>query len=205
MDLPEEFLALASIYQRNGHSLYMVGGTSRDYLLGGFCRDFDLVGDATPSEAKVFLNGEKLNVDLTFARFGTIKVKFMGQSIDVATFREEGEYNDSRHPSFIRFIKSMEIDSKRRDFTINALYVDALGKVYDFHGGMEDMENRLIRFIGDPYVRIKEDPLRILRGERFASRLGFQIEEKSLRAMNELRGELDKLNPEKVTMEKKKR
>ena len=205
MVLPREFLELAKIYADNGHSLYLVGGTSRDLILGGFCRDFDLVGDAKPEEAQIFLNALGIPFDLTFARFGTIKVNYLGVKFDVATFREEGEYLDSRHPSYIRFIKDMETDSKRRDFTINALYIDASGTVFDFHNGLEDMKAKLIRFIGDPYVRIKEDPLRILRAERFAKRLGFRIEGGSQKAMDELREELNKLNPEKVTMEKKKR
>jgi len=205
MVLPNEFLELAKVYAENGHHLYLVGGTSRDLILGGFCRDFDLVGDATPEEEQSFLNAANIPFDMTFARFGTIKVDFLGEKFDVATFREEGEYKDSRHPSFIRFIKDMEVDSKRRDFTINALYINAAGEIFDFHKGLEDMRNKLIRFIGDPRVRVLEDPLRILRAERFAKRLGFQIEEESQKAMDELREELNKLNPEKVTMEKKKR
>ena len=98
----------------------------------------------------------------------------------------------------------MKADSVRRDFTINAIYIDSQGNTFDFHGGLQDLEKGLIRFIGDPYIRIKEDPLRILRAERFARRLGFRIEEESQRAINELRGELAFLSPDKVLMESKK-
>ncbi|MBQ4255705.1 MAG: hypothetical protein II721_06950 [Bacilli bacterium] len=198
--LPIEFLTLADIYHRNGFSLFMVGGTSRDLILGRFCRDFDFVTDANPEEEKLFLP----HADFTFSKFGTIKVKVNETTVDVASFRLEGEYKDYRHPMKIDFIRDKEKDSNRRDFTINALYIDKDGNVYDFHGGLEDIENKLIRFIGDPDVRIKEDPLRIIRAERFAKTLGFEIEPISKEAIKRNYALLDKLNPEKVKMERKK-
>ena len=199
MDLPL-FQKYARLYKEHGYSLYMIGGMSRDILLGKRPSDFDFATDATPEEEKAFLP----EADYAFEKYGSIKLKEQGIEIDITTFREEGEYLDFRHPSYIKFVASAEKDSKRRDFTINALYINGEGGVLDFHRGLEDLQNKVIRFIGDPETRVKEDPLRILRAERFARRLGFQIEETTQKAMDDNRYLLKKLNPEKVKSEEKK-
>ena len=178
----------------------MIGGTSRDYLLGIEPDDLDFVTDATPEEEKAFLP----DANYTFERFGSIKVKIGATHADVTTLREEGNYKDHRHPGHVRFIKDVRTDSLRRDFTVNALYIDQDGRVLDFHHGLDDLESKTLRFIGEPRRRILEDPLRILRAERFAKRLGFTIEPESAEAMDSLRGELSKLNPDKVSLERKK-
>ena len=200
MKLPEIFLRLSSLYAEHGHRLFIIGGTSRDLLLGIDPSDIDLVTDATPEEEKAFLP----DLEMTFARFGSVHLKTEAGDIDITTLRRESGYKDSRHPSKIEFIRDLKEDSLRRDFTINALYIDCQGNVSDYHGGLEDLKNRLIRFIGDPATRIQEDPLRILRAERFAKRLGFQIEENTQKAMEEHRDLLCLLNPEKIAMEMKK-
>ncbi len=200
MKLPEPFLRFAALYALHGHRLYLIGGTSRDLLLGIDPADIDLVTDATPEEEKTLLP----DLDMAFARFGSVKIKEQGKEIDITTFRRESGYDDRRHPSKVEFIRDPEEDSRRRDFTINALYIDCQGNVLDYHGGLSDLKKKLIRFIGDPATRIKEDPLRIIRAERFAKRLGFQIEENSKKAIEEHRGLLAFLNPEKIAMEKKK-
>ena len=200
MKLPEIFLRLSSLYAEHGHRLFLIGGTSRDLLLGIDPSDIDLVTDATPEEEKAFLP----DLEMTFARFGSVHLKTEAGDIDITTMRRESGYKDSRHPSKIEFIRDLKEDSLRRDFTINALYIDCQGNVSDYHGGLEDLKNRLIRFIGDPATRIQEDPLRILRAERFAKRLGFQIEENTEKAMEEHRDLLRLLNPEKIAMEMKK-
>ena len=200
MKLPEIFLRLSSLYAEHGHRLFLIGGTSRDLLLGIDPADIDLVTDATPEEEKAFLP----DLEMTFARFGSVHLKTEAGDIDITTLRRESGYKDSRHPSKIEFIRDLKEDSLRRDFTINALYIDCQGNVSDYHGGLEDLKNRLIRFIGDPATRIQEDPLRILRAERFAKRLGFQIEENTQKAMEEHRDLLRLLNPEKIAMEMKK-
>lgn len=200
MDLPL-FKKYEKLFRSHGYPLFMVGGTSRDLLLGQEPSDFDFVTSATPEQERSFLP----DADYSFAKFGSIKFKEEGKEIDVTTFREEGEYKDFRHPSYIRFISSPEEDSKRRDFTINALYLDGEGNVLDFHGGLKDLCEKKIRFIGNPDVRIQEDPLRILRAERFAKRLGFTLEEETDKAIKKLRPLLAKLNPLKVKQEMEKR
>ncbi len=178
----------------------MIGGSSRDYLLGRDSDDFDFVTDATPEQEKAFLP----DADFHFAKYGSIHFLFMGKKVDVVTLREEVGYQDHRHPSEVNFITDKEKDSWRRDFTINALYIDKDEHIYDYHGGLEDLRKKQIRFIGDPNKRIEEDPIRILRAERFAARLGFDIEEDSAKAIASSRHLLSLLNPEKVKMELKK-
>ena len=200
MELPKPFLELHALYQEHGFSLYLIGGTSRDLLLGMEPADLDFVTDATPEQERSFLP----EAEYHFAKYGSIKVRVGDVHCDVTTMRKESGYLDHRHPAHVEFVKDMREDSCRRDFTVNALYMDALGKVYDFHDGLTDLKSKTLRFIGDPYLRIKEDPLRIIRAERFAKRLGFSLDPLTEKAMDELQGELSALNPDKVSMERKK-
>lgn len=194
------FEYLSKIFKENGFSIFAVGGTVRDELLGLEVFDFDFTTDATPEEMMKFLP----NADPVFAKYGCIKYKGQGFKADITTFRTEKNYEDFRHPADITFVKTIEEDYKRRDFTINAIYKDYEGNIFDPAHGLEDLNNKVIRFIGDPETRIKEDPLRILRAKRFEKFLGFKIEEKSLKAMEKLSYLLEKLNPEKVRAEAKK-
>lgn len=194
------FDSLKELYAKYGFSFYMVGGAARDFLLGRPFDDYDFVTDATPDESLSFLP----EADATFKRFGALKVKMFDHSCDITTLREEGEYHDHRHPSFIRFTKSPAIDSNRRDFTINALYLDKDYKVLDYHGGLKDLEDKVIRFIGDPYKRIQEDPLRIARAERFSEMLGFSFSKETKEALDALRPLLKEIRKEKLFEETKK-
>ena len=194
------FTKLVSVFRENGYRLYMIGGTTRDYLLGLDVFDYDFVTDATPEEIQKFLP----DAEYHFAKFGSVKVKVDGTKVDVTTLRVEDDYEDFRHPGKIRFVKTIEEDYVRRDFTINAIYTDEDFNVIDPSNGLEDLKNKTIRFIGDPEKRIKEDPLRILRAKRFADKLGFKIEEKSQKAIENLSYLLDKLNPDKIKEEERK-
>lgn len=190
------FFSLADLFSKNGFSLYMVGGTARDYLLNLNVLDYDFATDATPNEMKEFL----VDADYSFSRFGVVTYK----KANIVTFRLEQDYHDFRHPRFVKFTRKMELDYIRRDLTINALYIDRNLKVYDFSNGLGDLKNKIIRFIGNPEIRVKEDPLRILRAERFAKKLGFSIEKESLKAMNDNRKLLEMLNDNKIKEEIKK-
>ena len=194
------FKRLAKLFNENGFSLFMIGGTSRDYLLKLEVYDYDFVSDATPKDMKKFLP----DANYSFEKYGSVKIKLDGVHADITTFRKEEEYLDYRHPSKITYVKTILEDYVRRDFTINAIYIDKDMKVIDPSGGLEDLKNKVIRFIGDPETRIKEDPLRILRAERFKEKLNFRIEEKSLAAINKYRYLLDKLNPDKIKEEQRK-
>ncbi len=196
----EAFDFLKDLFRKNGFRLYVVGGTVRDFLLGKEITDLDFVTDATPEDELKFIP----EGDFTFKKFGAVRYPYKGKHIDITTLRQEGEYNDSRHPSNVIFVKDPELDYVRRDFTVNAMYLDEDYNVIDFSTGQEDLKKKLIRFIGDPYKRIEEDPLRIARAERFAKTLGFEIEEKTQQAIKDKRDLLGKLNPEKLKEEQRK-
>ena len=187
-------------FKENGFSIFEVGGSVRDEILGIEVYDFDFATDATPEEMMKFLP----DVNGTFSKYGCIKYKGEFGRAEITTFRVEEEYDDFRHPTKIKFVKSLDEDFKRRDFTINAIYKDINGKLYDPSNGVLDLNNKIIRLIGNPEKRIKEDPLRILRAKRFATKLGFQVEPKTQKAIDEFSYLLEKLNPEKIKEEERK-
>lgn len=197
----EIFAKLSKLFNDNGYRLFMIGGTTRDYLLGLEVYDYDFTSDATPEEMKKFLT----NANFTFAKFGSVRLKIDDIHVDITTLREEGEYLDYRHPSYIKYVKDIKEDYVRRDFTINAIYIDENMKVIDPSGlGIKDLENKLIRFIGNPQKRIEEDPLRIIRAERFAKKLNFKLEPETLKAIENCKHLLSELNPDKIKEEMKK-
>ena len=188
---------LAQQFNKKGYSLYMVGGSVRDYLLGLALTDMDLVTDATPNEMESFLP----EADYTFAKYGSIKLKYKGVKFDITTLREESNYLDSRHPGEIKFTKDLSVDVKRRDLTINALYLSKDLEVIDYVNGQKDLENKVIKMVGDPLTRIKEDPLRIIRIYRFHLDLGFSIDPALEEVIKNNRDLLNKLRKEKFLEE----
>ncbi len=194
------FDSLTILFNKKGYRLYMVGGATRDYLLKRPILDYDFVTDATPTQMQKFLP----NADFTFSRFGTVKIKINGMKVDITTLRVESDYKDYRHPGKVVFTKSTQDDYVRRDFTINAIYIDENYNIIDYCNGLKDLNDKLIRFIGDPDRRIKEDPLRIIRAERFEKKLGFKIEDESFKAIERNRHLIDELNPQKVKSELEK-
>lgn len=193
----EAYLKLAKLFKSKGFNLYLVGGTVRDFLLKQELNDMDLVTDATPEQMIPFLPSP----DITFKQFGFVKVHYENVKFDITTLRIEGAYKDSRHPSKIKYVTDLKKDYVRRDFTINAMYLDSYFILYDYCHGQEDLNNHLIRFVGKPKVRIKEDPLRIIRAIRFALLYGFSFEEKTEKALRKYSYLLSKLNPDKVKEE----
>lgn len=191
---------LECLFKKRGFSLYFVGGSVRDYLILNNFFDVDLVTEATPNDMKEILE----DADFTFAKFGYVKVHFESFSFDITTLRIEEGYSDFRHPKTIKFTTKLEEDCKRRDFTINGLYMDTDFKIYDFVNGVEDLNNKVIRMIGNPVVRFKEDPLRIIRAIRFSLTYKFTIDIEIVTAINECKLLLDSLNPEKIKQDIRK-
>lgn len=200
MDYFSIFVSLSQTFAQHGYNLYLVGGSSRDYLLNLPLSDMDLVSDASPSQMSEFL----IDADYTFSRFGSVKLHYQGVKFDITTLREEQNYLDSRHPTLIKFVKRLDIDVKRRDFTINALYIDEKGTVYDYVEGQKDLKNKIIRMIGNPSIRLKEDPLRIIRAIRFSLDYNFQIDEQLSICMMENIDLLNLLNKDKIKQDIKK-
>ena len=206
------FIELANEFNKHGYQLYLVGGTVRDYLLNEPLTDMDAVSEATPEEILAFLP----NADATFKRFGSLKYKTSdGLKFDITTLRKESSYEDSRHPNKVIFVKDLKEDYLRRDFTVNALYMNKDLKVIDYCHGQEDLKNNILRMVGDPDTRIKEDPLRILRAIRFHLMHHLKIEESLLKAMHgnfyllrnitdaKIRSELNKIDDTVVDQKEK--
>ena len=196
----ELFTKIFNLFHDNGYSLFMVGGTVRDYLLGLELFDMDVVSDATPNQMKEFLP----DADYTFAKFGSVKLKVDDVKFDITTMRKESQYVDARHPNRVVFCRSIEEDVTRRDFTINGLYMDENKKIYDFVNGQTDLQNKIIRTIGKADKRIKEDPLRIVRALRFAAEFDFTIDVDLQNAIDNNKDLLKKLNPLKIEEELRK-
>ncbi len=196
----EIFDYLVQLFNEHGFNIYMVGGLSRDYLLDLTLKDYDFVSDALPSEITKFLD-----CDDCFIKYGVIKTKVLNKKIEIVTLRKESDYIDHRHPSKIEFIKDINIDYLRRDFTINALYIDKNYNVIDPSKlGIADLKNRFLRFIGDPLTRIKEDPLRILRAYRFIKKYNLTTSNETLKLLKENEYLLNELNKEKIKEEIRK-
>ncbi len=193
---------ILDIFYENDAEIYLAGGSVRDYLLYGDFDDFDFATPCTPHVVTTLLDLEKY--DKYSFKFGTVKAVYDEVEVQITTFRKEDKYLDFRHPSSIKFVKDIEIDSLRRDFTINALYLDYSGKILDFHQGLKDLENRIIRTIGDPSSKIKEDPTRILRAFRFMLKLDFDMDEGLKQAIKDNKDLLSLISKERFKMEYKK-
>jgi putative nucleotidyltransferase with HDIG domain len=189
---------VASVLRGAGFVVYYVGGCVRDRLLELPVSDIDICTDAPPGRLRELFPGA-LEVG---ASFGVVLVRSGESGVEVATFRSEQAYRDGRHPDAVSFETDPRQDVLRRDFTINALLQDPFsGEVLDYAGGKADLAARLIRAIGDPRQRFREDHLRLLRAVRFAARFSFEIEPETLLAMRELAGLIERIAPERVQNE----
>ncbi len=164
---------IISTLRERGRQAYLVGGCVRDLLLGTAPKDFDVATDAPPSELLHWFPGS----GEVGAHFGVVLVRDQGAQVEVATFRSDRDYSDGRRPASVQFETDPREDAIRRDFSINGMMMDPeTREVFDFVGGRADLDRRLIRAIGDPQIRFREDHLRLLRAVRFAARLQFEIE-----------------------------
>ena len=198
MRISREIQELSSVFRDAGYSLYLVGGAVRDWVLGKENNDYDFTTDAEPMEVKKLF---RRTID-TGIKHGTVTVIYHGHHYEITTFRTEGDYRDSRHPESVEFVKSLEEDLKRRDFTINAFAASLPdGRIIDCHDGMKDLRRHLIRAIGDPEERFGEDALRMMRAARFSSQLGFGIEEGTAEAMRKRSHDIANVSAERIKEE----
>ena len=177
-------IEIIQVLRDRGHRAYFVGGCVRDRLLGGNPKDYDIATNAHPDEVlRYFPKTEKVG-----AHFGVVLVRGdPGVCVEVATFRSDHSYSDGRRPDRVEFETDPRQDVLRRDFTINALLEDPItGEIFDYVDGRRDLQEKLVRAIGDPLRRFKEDRLRMFRAVRFAARLGFEIEEQTFAAIRQL-------------------
>lgn len=185
INIPDYVRQVMTLVKTKTDEVYLVGGCVRDSLLGRTIKDYDLTTDLKPDELQKLFNENNLKtINTNGEKHGTISVLVDGQIVEVTTFRQDGQSKDHRRPDAVTFTTSLEEDLRRRDLTINALaYNDEKGLV-DLVGGLKDLEDKVIRTVGDPFERFEEDYLRILRALRFASKLKFDIEKDTAEAIN---------------------
>ena len=191
--------ALLDALHAAGYAAYAVGGCVRDSLLGRTAHDWDLCTSALPQQVMELFGAEQCIP--TGLQHGTVTIKYGGRLYETTTFRTEGSYTDGRHPDAVQFVPDVREDLARRDFTINAMAYNEADGLVDPFGGQKDLQNGLLRAVGEPQQRFTEDALRILRLYRFAARFGFALDAATARAARQLAPHLDCISAERIQEE----
>lgn len=195
--LPDKVNTIIRTLQSHGYEAYAVGGCVRDSILGRIPEDWDITTSAMPEETKALFSH---TFDTGIAH-GTITVLLGREGFEVTTYRVDGKYEDSRHPTEVSFVRNLKEDLLRRDFTINAMAYNEEDGLVDIFDGLKDIERKLIRCVGEARKRFSEDALRVLRGVRFAAQLGFEIDEETKAGMRLLAPTLTKISAERIQAE----
>ncbi len=197
LNIPQKTEYVLNRLNENGFEAYIVGGCVRDMLMGIVPHDFDITTSATPEEVTEIFE----KTVPTGIKHGTVTVLVDKTPIEVTTFRTESGYSNHRSPDEVKFVRNLKEDLSRRDFTVNAMAYNHQSGVIDYFGGKEDLENKILRAVGSPRQRFSEDALRILRLFRFASVLGFSIEENTLKGALEEKSGLELISRERIASE----
>ena len=197
MYLPEDVKIIINTLNQHGYEAYAVGGCVRDSVLGREPGDWDITTSAMPEDTKLIF---PKTFD-TGIEHGTVTVLINGTGYEVTTYRIDGKYEDSRHPSEVVFTRNLREDLLRRDFTINAMAYNEQNGLVDIFGGLEDIQKKQIKCVGNAEERFGEDALRILRAIRFSAQLGFEIEEKTMQGIQKLAPTLRNISAERIQVE----
>lgn len=197
MEIPKQVEWILKQLTESGYEAYAVGGCVRDTLLGREPGDWDITTSAHPEEVKAVF-GRTIDTGL---KHGTVTVMRDHVGYEITTYRIDGEYEDGRHPKEVAFTKDLKEDLRRRDFTINAMACGLGGEIVDVFGGRKDLENRIVRCVGNAMERFTEDALRILRAIRFAAQLNFTIEAKTWEALHAIAPNLAHVSKERIQAE----
>jgi len=200
--IPQYITKVLNILYDKGFEAYLVGGCVRDALMGKEPHDFDLTTNATPTEMLDVFSGMKIIE--TGLKHGTVTVVSDGENVEITTYRIDGRYVDNRHPEDVSFTRNIHEDLSRRDFTVNAIAYSPKDGIVDIFKGREDIKSKTIRCVGCPDNRFAEDGLRIIRALRFASVLGFSIEEQTAESVHNNKGLLKNISAERIFSELKK-
>lgn len=192
--------AVLAQFKQHGYEAYVIGGFVRDYVLGIHSDDIDIATNATPQQVKEIFDH---TIDVGIAH-GSVTVIIDHQSFDITTFRSDGSYSNHRRPDHVVYGDSLEMDVLRRDFTMNAIAMNMDEEIIDIVGGKMDLNHQLIKAIGDPYIRMQEDALRIIRALRFVSVLGFDLDDALLEAMKQHQQLVDSIAMERIQIEIRK-
>lgn len=204
---PENVVAIAKILAKNGYRSYAVGGCIRDAVMGRIPNDWDMTTSCSPEKMMEIFDAAGVRTIPTGLKHGTVSVLLDNEIYECTTFRIDGSYTDSRHPDKVTFTEDISEDLRRRDFTVNAMAGDPLsenGEIVDIFGGRDDIENKIIRAVGDPEKRFTEDALRILRAIRFATVLDFEIDGETREAAKKLSDRLSDISAERKSVELQK-
>lgn len=199
MPLPAGVSRALSMLEDAGYEAFIVGGCVRDALRGITPKDYDITTSALPEETKAVFRD--CRVIETGIQHGTVTVMMDGMPLEITTYRTEGTYSDNRHPDSVSFTTSLREDVARRDFTMNAIAYSPVRGLIDYFGGAEDIRGGIIRCVGDPDTRFREDALRMMRGIRFASVLGFRVEENTAAAIRENKERISAVSAERIRVE----
>lgn len=205
--IPDSVSSVMKMLNDAGHEAYLVGGSVRDSVMGREVHDYDVTTSALPEEMLVIFSGMKIFT--AGLKHGTVTVRGKSSDgdpekdewVEVTTFRVDGGYSDGRHPDSVRFTRTLREDLSRRDFTVNAMAYSEKNGIEDLFGGIQDIERKKVRCVGDPNVRFTEDALRILRAFRFSAKLGFDIDGDTLAAAERLRERLRLISAERIAAE----
>ena len=195
---------LSQLFFKNNYELYMVGGAVRDILMDKTPHDYDFATNVTPNQMLKMAEESNIEVIPTGIKYGTVTFRIDNQSFEVTTYRADGNYSDGRRPDQVIFSTNILDDLSRRDFTVNAIALNMLFNVneyVDLFNGIKDIENKVIRTVGDPVERFTEDGLRILRAIRFKFKFGFDMEENTYKAILDSWKLLDHISQERITSE----
>ena len=202
MNIPYNIKEAMNVLVKNNFEAYLVGGCVRDSLMDKTPHDYDITTNATPNEMlEIF---KEYKIIETGLKHGTVTVIINNENIEITTYRIDGKYIDNRRPSTVDFTKKLDEDLSRRDFTVNALAMDSDGNLVDLFNGSKDIENKLIKCVGNPDKRFNEDALRILRALRFASVLGFEIDKVTSKSIHKNKHLLHNISVERIFSEFKK-
>ncbi len=198
-NIPEKIEYVIEKLNKNGFEAYIVGGCVRDILLSKTPNDYDITTSATPDEIMSIFD----KTIPTGIKHGTVTILIDNEPIEVTTFRCDGDYLDGRHPQNVKFVRNLKDDLARRDFTVNAMAYNNENGLCDLFGGQSDLQNKILKAVGNPETRFCEDALRILRLFRFASTLNFKIEEKTFNAAIKCAPLISKVSVERIMNELK--
>lgn len=199
--IPKNADKIINLLNSKGHKAYVVGGCVRDYILGKNGGDVDITTSAKSIVIEQILTEQGIKVVETGLKHGTVTAIIDSEQYEITTFRKDGEYEDNRHPQNVLFVDDVKEDLSRRDFTINAMAYNHSDGIVDLFGGKEDINNKLIRAVGNPNKRFNEDALRIMRAIRFSSVLGFEIEKETKKAVFDNKELLKNVSVERLYVE----
>lgn len=192
--LSDDVKFIIKTLMEKGHEAYIVGGCVRDSILKRKINDWDMTTSAEPEKVVELFD----KVILTGIKHGTVTVVLNNNHYEITTFRNDGEYDDNRHPIKVKYVKTLREDLARRDFTINAMAYNEECGLQDYFGGISDLNNKIIRTVGNPVLRFNEDALRMLRAVRFSAQLGFEIDNSTFKAIKEVSHNIESISKERI-------